>query len=192
MVISLVLQACWIVGLSGCRQDRQERDGRKAQDEPPAKLTVQSPAFSEGQVIPSRYTADGQDVSPALTWSGLPAGAKELALVVDDPDAPGSQPWVHWVIYKIPADATGLPEAVGALSTLASPAGALQGRNSWDTVGYRGPAPPKGDGLHHYRFRLYVLGSCLELKAGLDRQQLLEAMSGQVVATGVLVGTYQR
>lgn len=154
-------------------------------------VTVESPAFSPGQTIPTRFTGDGEDLSPKLTWSGLPAGAKELALICDDPDAPTPQPWVHWVIYKVPGDATGLPENVAKTDRPAEPAGVVQGRNSWGRIGYGGPAPPRGK-AHHYRFRIYALGAALDVKPGLDKPQLLAAMHGHILAEGELVGVYQR
>jgi Raf kinase inhibitor-like YbhB/YbcL family protein len=151
-----------------------------------------SPAFKEGQPIPVKYTGDGEDVSPELVWSGLPKGTKELALIVDDPDAPVSEPWVHWVIYNIPASVSGLPEGVPPTPTLAQPPGTLQGTNTWGTIGYRGPAPPKGHGKHHYHFKLYALDAPLSAGPGLDKKALLDAMSGHVLSHRELVGTYQR
>ena len=156
------------------------------------KITVHSVGFDAGQPVPRRYTADGEDVSPPLSWPDLPAGTKELALIVDDPDAPSHDPWVHWVIYRIPSSTEGLQEGVGASKRLTDPQGALQGRNSWGTIGYRGPAPPPGHGTHHYHFKLYALDVSLAVGTGLDKAALLEAMSGHILAEGELVGTYQR
>ena len=155
-------------------------------------LTIQSPAFDNNTVIPKRFTGDGEDVSPQLTWSGMPGNAKELALIMDDPDAPTPEPWVHWVIYKIPTGTEGLPENVAKTATLAAPAGALQGKNSWDKEGYGGPAPPRGHGIHHYHFKLYALDAALQLTPGMTKAQLLAAMKGHIVAQSELVGTYQR
>ena len=155
-------------------------------------LVIQSPAFDNNDVIPSRYTGDGDDVSPQLTWSGVPDGAKELALICDDPDAPTPQPWVHWVIYKIPAMLTGLPENVAKAATPTQPAGALQGKNSFGNIGYGGPAPPRGHGVHHYHFTLYALDVVLDAASGMDKKQLLAAMEGHILAQAELVGTYQR
>jgi Raf kinase inhibitor-like YbhB/YbcL family protein len=155
-------------------------------------MKITSTAFADGAAIPARHTGDGQDVSPPLQWSDLPTGTAELALICDDPDAPRPEPWVHWVIYKIPASATGLPEGVPPSEKLASPAGAVQGLNTWPVVGYRGPAPPRGHGTHHYHFRLYALDRALELQPRLTKEQLLKAMKGHVLAEAELVGTYQR
>jgi Raf kinase inhibitor-like YbhB/YbcL family protein len=157
-----------------------------------ASLTVQSPAFADGRPIPRRHTGDGEDLSPPLTWSALPAGTKELALIVDDPDAPTAEPWVHWVIHGIPATTAGLNEGVHQQERPPFPAGAIQGTNSWETVGYRGPAPPRGHGLHHYHFTIYALDAPLGLLAGLDKRGLLKAVVGHVLARGELVGTYER
>jgi Raf kinase inhibitor-like YbhB/YbcL family protein len=155
-------------------------------------LTLQTTAFANGQAIPVRFTGDGVDVSPELTWTEPPAGTRELALIVDDPDAPTAEPWVHWVIYKIPADVRSLVEGGSARPPLSQPSGILEGKNSWGTVGYRGPAPPKGHGTHHYYFRLYALDTPLTAAAGLDKNALLKLMKGHILAEAELVGTYQR
>lgn len=155
-------------------------------------ISVQSPAFKANAAIPKRFTGDAEDVSPPLTWTGVPSTAKELALICDDPDVPSPQPWVHWVIYKISASAAGLPEHVAGVEAHPVPAGASLGKNSWGTIGYRGPAPPKGHGTHHYHFRLYALDTQLHLEAGSTKEQLLAAMKGHIVAQGELIGTYQR
>lgn len=155
-------------------------------------LAVTSTAFATNGRIPMQFTGDGQNDSPPLAWAGVPDGAKELALICDDPDAPTPQPWVHWLIYRIRAGAGGLPKAVAAKQPLDEPAGTLQGMNSWDQIGYGGPAPPRGHGMHRYRFQLFALDSELDVESGLDKAALLAAMSGHVLAEGELVGTYQR
>ncbi len=158
-------------------------------------LEVTSAAFTSGAEIPKKYTEDGKDLSPPLHWDHAPAGTKEFALICDDPDAPTPEPWVHWVLYKIPANVHALPEGLSAEAQLTSPAGALQGLNSWRAgrmVGYRGPAPPRGHGTHHYHFRLYALNAPLALAAKADKKTLLKAMKGYVLAEGELVGTYER
>lgn len=165
---------------------------RQEQGEQPMAMKITSPAFAHGSPMPARYTGDGQDLSPPLAWSDLPAGTVELALICDDPDAPRPQPWVHWVIYKIPASATGLGEGIASSEDLTSPPGAMQGLNTWPAVGYRGPAPPRGHGVHHYRFHLYALDKALPLQPRMTKAQLLEAMRGHVLAEAELVGTYQR
>ena len=127
-----------------------------------------------------------------LRWNGVPDGAKELALICDDPDAPTPKPWVHWLIYKIPGDTLGLPEHVPVTPTLQAPVGARQGLTSWETIGYRGPAPPPGHGTHHYHFKLYALDTPLDLDEGADEPALVSAMQGHIIATGELTGTYER
>ena len=159
------------------------------------KIDFTSPAFKAGQRIPTKYTGEGDDVSPPLDWGAVPEGTKELAVICDDPDAPTPQPWVHWVIYKIPAAAKGLPEGLPKTPRLKEPAGAMPGRNSWpsgQTVAYRGPMPPPGHGVHHYYFRLFALDAPLSVKPGLDKKALQDAMSGHVLGQGELVGTYSR
>jgi Raf kinase inhibitor-like YbhB/YbcL family protein len=158
-------------------------------------LKLTSSAFTQGHPIPKKYTGEGADVSPPLSWSDLPEGTKELALICDDPDAPTAEPWVHWVIYKIPATAKGLPEGVPRKPRLKEPAGALQGKNSWpggENVGYRGPMPPPGHGVHHYYFKLYALDSHVALEPGADKKTVLNAIRERILAEGVLMGTYQR
>ncbi len=106
--------------------------------------------------------------------------------------APRPEPWVHWIIYKIPPEATGLPENVAKTDKPAAPAGGLQGKNSWGKIGYGGPAPPPGHGVHHYHFMLYALDAVLDVQPGLDKRQLLAAMKGHILAQGEVVGRYQR
>ncbi len=155
-------------------------------------FVIQSSAFASGQPVPRRHTGDGEDLSPPLEWQGIPSAATSLALVVDDPDAPASEPWVHWVIYKIPATSDGLPEGIPPIARPPFPAGLLQGRNSWKTAGYRGPAPPKGHGVHRYFFKLHALDQDLHIPEGLDKAGLLKAIDPHVIAVTELMGTYQR
>lgn len=159
------------------------------------QLQLRSTAFSPGERIPKRHARppEGLDVSPALTWSPLPSDAQELALIVDDPDAPRKEPWVHWVAYRIPASARGLPEGIEREERPGKPEGMLQGRNSWDAIGYGGPLPPVGHGTHEYRFRLYALDQPLtHLGPGATKEELLKELEGHIVAEGELVGTYER
>lgn len=151
-------------------------------------LSVSSPAFQEGDRIPSKYTCQGQDISPALAWSEPPAGTQSFALVMDDPDAPGGV-FTHWVIFNISSDSRELSEAVLAQAEL--PTGALQGKSDFGRIGYGGPCPPPGR-PHRYRFTLYALGQALGLKAGASKKQVLDAMQGHILAQGQLTGTYQR
>ena len=154
------------------------------------KLT--STAFAAGGSIPSRYTCDGEDASPPLTWSEPPAGTRSFALVVDDPDAPDPKAprmrWVHWVVYDLPADARSLPEAVRSGADL--PKGARIGRNDWKKAAWGGPCPPIG--RHRYFFMIYALDVALGDRGGLTKRDLEAAMQGHVLAKAELVGTYQR
>lgn len=153
-----------------------------------ATLGITSTAFAEGAAIPARYTCEGEDLAPPLAFSGVPAGARSLALVVDDPDAPDPAApktvWVHWVVHDLPPDTAGLPEG-GAL-----PPGARQGLNDWKRTGYGGPCPPIG--RHRYYFKLYALDAPLGDLGTPTKAALLEAMRGHVLAEGQLMGTYQK
>ncbi|NOZ93447.1 MAG: YbhB/YbcL family Raf kinase inhibitor-like protein [Acidobacteria bacterium] len=143
---------------------------------------ISSPAFGEGQPIPADYTADGSDVNPPLEIRGVPAGARSLALIMDDPDAPRGT-WVHWVVWNIPADTAMIPAD-------SVPVGAVQGRNSWGRTAYGGPAPPSG--THRYFFKLYALDTTLDLPPSTDKAGLLAAMKGHVLGEAQLMGTYSR
>lgn len=154
-------------------------------------FALQSTAFDDGQAIPTRYTADGEDISPPLTFAGAPEGTVELALTVVDPDAPRGD-FVHWVIYKIGADVSGLPEGVPTVETLTEPAGVLQGENGFGAIGYGGPAPPPGDADHRYVFTLYALNAELDVEPGADAEALLEAVSGLIIDRAELTGTFGR
>ncbi|MDQ3950886.1 MAG: YbhB/YbcL family Raf kinase inhibitor-like protein [Gemmatimonadota bacterium] len=154
-------------------------------------LTIQSTAFSPMAAIPRKYTCDGDNVAPPLQWSGAPEGTRSFALIVDDPDAPDpaapQRVFVHWVLYNLPRTSDGLPEGATA-DTL--PAGAREGTNDWQRTGYGGPCPPKG--RHRYFFRLYALSTLLGDLGAPSKKDLEAAMSGHVLATAEVVGTYQR
>jgi Raf kinase inhibitor-like YbhB/YbcL family protein len=151
-----------------------------------------SPAFGAGGAIPTRFTGEGDDVSPELRWSEPPLTTREFALICDDPDAPSAKPWVHWVIYKIGTEARRLAENVPKTVSPAGPSGVMQGVNSFDNIGYGGPMPPVGHGVHHYNFVLYSLDEELALKPGLRQADLLVAMTGHILAETRLTGTYER
>lgn len=157
-------------------------------------MTLESSAFKHGQPIPRKYSGEGEDLSPALIWSGVPNGTVELALLCDDPDAPMPEPWVHWIIYGIAPTVSGLPEGIARAANPPAPAGACHGANSWprDNLGYRGPMPPPGHGPHRYFFKLYALDAPLGLAAGADKKALLAAIEGHVLAEAELIGTYER
>jgi Raf kinase inhibitor-like YbhB/YbcL family protein len=151
-------------------------------------LTLSSASFGNGAEIPRQFTCQGADVAPALAWSGIPAGAQSLALIVDDPDAPDPKApkmtWVHWVIYDLPASAAGLPEG-GKL-----PNGTREGVNDWKRTGYGGPCPPIG--RHRYFFKLYALKSLLGDLKSPTKAALEQAMQGQIIEKAELMGTYQK
>ena len=146
-----------------------------------------SPEFAEGQPIPRKFTCDGLDISPPLSWQDVPTGTKSLTLILNDPDAPAGD-WVHWVLYNLPASTRHLAEAMTTEKAL--PDGTLQGRNSWHQVRYGGPCPPSG--THRYFFRLYALDCELKMEGGAERQDVLSAMQGHILAEAQLMGIYSR
>jgi Raf kinase inhibitor-like YbhB/YbcL family protein len=155
------------------------------------KFTMQSTAFDNDGKIPRRYTCEGTDVSPPLSWSGVPDGARSLVLIVDDPDAPDparpQRTWVHWVLYDIPVTATGLPEDV---APAALPTGTREGLNDWKRTGYGGPCPPIG--RHRYFHKLSALDVELGDLGRAPKAEVERAMAGHVLAETVLMGTYQK
>jgi hypothetical protein len=151
------------------------------------KITVTSSAFSEAGMIPIKYTGDGDEVSPPISWSGIPVQAKSIALISDDPDAPMGT-WVHWVIYNIPPEASGLAENVPAVMKLDN--GSLQGINSSKKIGYDSPYPPSG--THRYFFKVYALDTKLSIAPGATKEDLEEAMKSHILAQGQLMGRYSR
>ncbi|MEK7257350.1 MAG: YbhB/YbcL family Raf kinase inhibitor-like protein [Bacteroidota bacterium] len=150
-------------------------------------FSISSPAFSNGGMIPAKFTCDGLDESPALEWSDPPAGTKSFVLICDDPDAPNGD-WVHWVLFNLPSDARSLPEGLTIGTEL--PEGTLSGVNSWRNTGYGGPCPPSG--THRYFFRLYALGTTLDLRVGATKKEVESAMKGNVLGTAEVMGKYAR
>ena len=152
-------------------------------------LSITSSVFAEGGEIPTEYTCQGDDISPALSWSGVPEGARSLALIVDDPDAPDpaapKMTYVHWVLYNIPTSADGLPKAVASGEL---PFGTREGLNDWNRSGYGGPCPPIG--RHRYFHKLYALDTVLPDLGSPTKAALLKAMEGHVLEEAVLMGTY--
>lgn len=153
-------------------------------------LELSSPAFVQDGEIPVRYTCEGEDVSPPLSWAGVPPGARSLVLIVDDPDAPDPKApkmtWVHWVLFNLPPEVGELPEAV---ANEALPAGTQVGRNDWKRRDYGGPCPPIGS--HRYFHKLYALDTVLDLDAA-TKQEVERAMQGHVLAKAELVGRYEK
>ncbi len=146
-------------------------------------IKVTSTAFKDGKMIPKKYTCDGTNVSPQLAWSGIPANARSIALICDDPDAP-SGTWVHWVVFNMPAATKGIPEAGGL------PAGAQQGINDFKRLDYGGPCPPSG--THRYFFKIYAVDMTLNIKEGATKADLLSAMQGHIIEQGQIMGQYKR
>ena len=153
------------------------------------KIEVTSSAFGEGDAIPMKHTCDGEDTSPPLRWGGVPEGTKSLALIADDPDAPGGT-WVHWVLYGIPQAVTELEEGIPTTETL--PDGAKQGITDFKKIGYGGPCPPPGHGVHRYFFKVYALDAETGLGPRASKSDLLREMNGHILAEGGLIGTYGR
>jgi Raf kinase inhibitor-like YbhB/YbcL family protein len=155
-------------------------------------LDVASSAFADENPIPAKYSADGDNVSFPIAWSNQPDDTKSWAVMIEDPDAPFPKPFVHWLIYNIPAQLRSLPEGVPNDGVVMSMQGIAQGKNSKLEIGYTGPKPPKGDGEHHYHVEVYALDSFLNLGAGAGRADLESAMKGHVLSKGEIVGTYAR
>lgn len=150
-------------------------------------MEIRSPVFKNEGMIDSKYTCDGIDASPPLEWKNVPKGAKSLALICDDPDAPAGT-WVHWVYYDIEPSSAGLPENVKPVDNPRN--GGVQGINDFRKTGYGGPCPPSG--THRYFFKLYALDMKLDLPAGATKRKLIDAMNGHVLAEARLMGRYRR
>jgi len=153
-------------------------------------LNIGSTAFSDGETIPAKYTADGEDVSPPLSFKGVPEKAAELALICHDPDAPREGGWTHWVVYGMAPEIGGLPEGVPTESTVDDPK-LVQGENSSGGTGYHGPAPPPGS-PHRYQFKLYALSDPVDLEPGATKDELEATMEGKVIGEAMLEGLYAR
>jgi hypothetical protein len=176
-----VIGFCFLLGLAVINSRAAAEAGKD-------KMQLNSAAFTEGGAIPAKHTCDAKNVSPPLKWSGVPASAKSLALIVDDPDAPVGT-WVHWVLYDLPATTTGLAEDLPRSQYVTG--GAKQGLNDFKHLGYGGPCPPPGK-PHRYFFKLYALDAVLDLKPGLTKRDLEQAMEKHLLAQAQLMGTYQR
>ena len=190
------LAACGVAGCVGAGgNDGGYGSGGGATGTPPPTLgadpTLESPSFGDGASIPARFTCEGANVSPALEVSEVPSGASSLALLVDDPDAPGGT-FTHWLLWDLPASTGTIPEGVPAGGTVASLGGAKQGTNDADVVGYSGPCPPREDGAHTYRFRLLALAEPLALDAGADRSAFDAALEAVARSEAVLRGEFDR
>jgi Raf kinase inhibitor-like YbhB/YbcL family protein len=194
MLVPLILAAlaCTTVG---CGQDAKEPADENAmvpegEQAPVAVIELTSGAFIGGDAIPSRYSCDGENVSPPLAWGTPPDGTKSFALVMDDPDAVAvaKKVWDHWILYNLPAGTMSLPEGLPTVLELGN--GARQGQGS-SGIGYRGPCPPRA-APHRYYFKLYALDTLLDLAPGATKDELLAAMKGHVLGEGELMGIYVR
>lgn len=170
-----------LTGMAGCTDSPADA----------GDLTISSPAFDEGDIIPEEFTCSGDDISPPLSFEETPPEAESLAVIVDDPDAPG-RTFTHWLIWNIDTDETTIPAAVDPGETVGVLGGARQGTNDFGTVGYRGPCPPEDDGPHTYRFRGYALESTVALEPGSERGAVEPALENVAVATGRLTGEFER
>jgi hypothetical protein len=154
-------------------------------------LTIGSAAFEDGAPMATKYTCEGDDISPPLQWEGIPEGTRSLALIMDDPDAPDpaapKMTYVHWVLYNLPPDSNGLPERTRSEDL---PPGTLEGLNDWQRTGYGGPCPPIG--RHRYFHRLYALDTVLDDLGQPTKAQLLKAMESHVLAQAQVMGTYKK
>ncbi len=185
MSIKLYIIIFFLAAISGCVAEEKKDNTREVAMQ---NISISAEAFKEGGNIPAVYTCDGRDISPALTWSGIPAGTKSIALIMDDPDAPHGT-FIHWVLFNIPPDARGLPEAVPKNETLKD--GSRQGNTSFGRVGYGGPCPPSGK-PHRYYFKLYALDTKLDMPVGVTKADVEKAMNGHMLAKGELMGKYGR
>ncbi len=188
MSIKLLIIIFLLATISGCIAGEKKDDTKEVAMQNISNITISAEAFKDGGNIPAVYTCDGRNISPALTWSGMPAGTKSIALIMDDPDAPRGT-FVHWVLFNIPPDAQGLPEAVPKNQTLKD--GSRQGNTSYGEAGYGGPCPPPGK-PHRYYFKVYALDTKLDLPAGATKADVEKTMNGHILAKGELMGKYGR
>jgi Raf kinase inhibitor-like YbhB/YbcL family protein len=181
MSFKLLLLVSLLVIVSGCTTTEKEVNNME-------KISISSEAFKENGTIPDEYTCEGEDISPPLSWQGLPAGTKSIALIMDDPDAPG-RTFVHWVIYNIPGSMQKLAKGIPKKEKLDD--GSRQGMTDFGRAGYGGPCPPRGK-PHRYFFKIYAIDKMLDLPSGASREDVETAMKGHVLAKGELSGKYAR
>ena len=174
--------------LLGQQLDWREGDDRLSYDlfNTDEEISVLSSAFLSSESIPPKCSRDGQNVSPPINWSGVPANSASIALIVEDPDAPTPEPYVHWMLYNIDPTTHGLPGGYMGMGP------AMGGRNSTADMGYVGMAPPQGDLPHHYHFQVFALNKVLNFSHGLERSALIRAMKSHVTAKGRLIGTFSK
>jgi Raf kinase inhibitor-like YbhB/YbcL family protein len=173
--------------IAGSAQTLPAKDQINTETKGGKTMEIKSSSFIHEDMIPAKYTCDGQNISPPLFWSGAPEKTKSFALICDDPDAPVGL-WVHWVFFDIPAKVNSLPENLSRQEEIAGLG--KNGKNTSRHLGYDGPCPPGG--THRYYFKLYALDTILNLKAGLTKDELLVAMKGHILAEAQLMGRYKR
>ena len=183
LLACLLALSCSETGNSSQAPDRHALAMDRAETRAEARISVTSPAFAAGAAIPLRHSAYGEGISPEIRWSGVPGGTASLVLMMEDPDARSARPYVHWLVWNIAADSTGLPEGLAGAPSV------TQGRNNRGSSVYFGPRPP-GSQPHRYHFQLFALDTRLDLPAGARREALLAAMNGHVLAKGDLIGLF--
>lgn len=157
-----------------------------------ATLRLSSPSILEGDPIPSRHSAEGGNVSPELSWSGLPEDTASIAVTCEDPRGPSGEPFTLWILFNVPPEFEGIPEGLSKVPDPPEVPGAEQGINDCGTFGYDGPAPPVGHPAHRYKFRVYALDAILNLSPQATRSHFREAIQGHVLAQGEIIGTFSR
>ncbi|MCZ7384159.1 MAG: YbhB/YbcL family Raf kinase inhibitor-like protein [Candidatus Methanoperedens sp.] len=181
MSFKLLLLILMLTIISGCIAKEKEVNNME-------KISISSEAFNDGGTIPDEYTCEGEDISPPLSWQGLPDGTKSIALIMDDPDASG-RAFVHWVIYNIPGSTQKLSKGIPRKEKLAD--GSLQGMTDFGKAGYGGPCPPLGK-PHRYFFKIYAIDKILDLPSKASKEDVETAMKGHILAQGELIGKYAR
>jgi Raf kinase inhibitor-like YbhB/YbcL family protein len=175
----LALLSIMILLASGCITKQEDNMNN---------ISISAEGFKDGTTIPDVYTCKGKDISPSLSWKEIPAGTKSIALIMDDPDAPGGT-FVHWVLYNVPAGTQKMPEGMPYDKTL--PDGSMQGMTDFGRTGYGGPCPPPGK-PHRYFFKIFALDSMINLPPGASKKQLENVMAGHILAKGEIIGMYKR
>lgn len=187
-ICTFILFLSMAISVEGQSNKKKENQNSKKEGKGRMDLEITNDIFNEGEIIPDKYTCSGEDISPPLNWSDVPEAAQSLALICDDPDAPG-QTWVHWVIYNIPVDSDSLNENVPTDKKLKN--GILQGENDFGQIGYGGPCPPPGP-AHRYLFKLYALDKKVDLSPGASKEDLLDTMEGHIIAQDKLMGKFSK
>jgi len=180
LIISMILICFLFTSSSAGNQLRKEVK----------KMTISS-VFKNGDVIPRKYTCEGQDINPEIIVNNIPEGAKTIAIICDDPDAPIGT-FVHWVLWNRPVSGSSvtIPEGIKKVEKL--PDGTMQGYNDFGKIGYNGPCPPRGHGVHHYHFKIYAVNTVLELKGKVTKKELEKALNGKILAQAEIIGLYER